>query len=271
MIKNFTCLLLALILLSGCKTGNKESQKRYVDKTLNDILKPLIQPRTVLLLESTNYHEDYQFASHFGGLPYFEKGESWPVNRNSNKPFSFVVQIVNDGAINLPKEIGILQFYYDWEEMPWETESAGWLVKVYPGVEKEKAVVFYPDTSISNTSFYLIKYREDKSLPDWEGIDSYNNNVTNLSEKGNPDEPWMPFDGAVNRLIGEQEISSFIGGYPMWIQGDETPVINNIKYKFLCQINSEETAGIMWGDMGAIYLFYNPNDPTDIRFILQCY
>jgi uncharacterized protein YwqG len=271
MIKNLTILLLLFVLIPGCQTGKTRYQRRNVNDKLIDILTPIIQSRTVLNLEPSNNLDESQFSSHFGGLPYFEKGESWPVNRKTNKPLSFIIQIVNNGNINLPKEIGILQFYYDWEEMPWETESEGWLVKLYPKADKEKAIIIYPDTSIIQTSFCLIRYTQDKSLPDWEGIDNYYKNVTGLSEKGNPDEPWEPFDNAVNKLVGEHDFNSFIGGYPMWIQGDETPIINDIKYKLLCQINSEEAANIIWGDMGAVYFFYNPNNPTDIKFTLQCF
>lgn len=33
--------------------------------------------------------------------------------------------IEKNGEINLPENIKLVQFFYDWEEFPWETENDG--------------------------------------------------------------------------------------------------------------------------------------------------
>ena len=40
--------------------------------------------------------------------------------------------------------------------------------------------------------------------------------------------------------------------------------------KLLFQIDSEDNAGLMWGDVGLIYVFYD-NETQKIEFILQCH
>ncbi len=62
-----------------------------------------------------------QLISHFGGLPYFEKGESWPIVKEGwqkDMPLYFIFQIINDGKMNLPDHIKILQFFITCLETP---------------------------------------------------------------------------------------------------------------------------------------------------------
>ena len=65
--------------------------------------------------------------------------------------------------------------------------------------------------------------------------------------------------------------SSQLGGYPKWVQGESTPKDKNGEpLKLLFQIDSEDNAGIMWGDVGLIYVFYD-EELEKIEFILQCH
>jgi uncharacterized protein YwqG len=106
------------------------------------------------------------------------------------------------------------------------------------------------------------------SLPGWEGQRLWCPEAYDLAAELNADQPWTAYQQAVQDIIGEQpEITSCVGGYPRWIQGEETPK----KMSFLAQIDSEEEkAGIMWGDVGSVYLFLLPNRPHTIRMVFQC-
>ena len=264
-------LIILILLAFGCKPRQINSQSIKDNTVLIERIKPLIETRTIINLHKTSNFDDSQFISNFGGIPYFEKGESWPINRTTNKQLSFIFQIINNGKINLPDEIGILQFYYDWNQNPWDSDEEGWLVKVYSIVDKDKSTIIKPDTNVIQTSYCSISFSQGKSLPNWEGINDLNVKIADLSVKSNPDEPWAAYDNCVIKLLGNQDYCSFIGGYPLWIQGESTPSKNGMRYKLLCQIDSEDDAEIMWGDAGTIYLFYNPQDPKDIKFTLQCY
>ncbi|WP_345052947.1 DUF1963 domain-containing protein, partial [Hymenobacter glaciei] len=62
-----------------------------------------------------------------------------------------------------------------------------------------------------------------------------------------------------------------LGGYPCWLQGADNPVdAAGQTLPLLFQLDSEEKAGIMWGDTGLVYVFYDPQRPGHFTFDLQC-
>jgi hypothetical protein len=59
--------------------------------------------------------------------------------------------------------------------------------------------------------------------------------------------PWSP----------EQERKHQFGGQPFWLQGAERPACRRCDgpMQFIAQVDSDETLGIMFGDMGLLYAF----------------
>lgn len=208
--------------------------------------------------------------SHFGGLPYFEEGETWPITK-AGKQLEFIFQIFNQPELNLPKEIKLIQFYYDWDEFPWDTENDGWFVKIYNDLNYEKKLtILKPKLEREFTKYCEIEFTTFKSLPDWEGIDVYDETISNTCCLLNEDEPWECYDQIVTKLIGEPDYQSQLGGYPKWVQGEATPQNQNgDPMKLLFQIDSEERAHLEWGSCGSIYVFYDEIQ-NKIEFTLQC-
>ena len=61
-----------------------------------------------------------------------------------------------------------------------------------------------------------------------------------------------------------------VGGYPQWMQGDETPLNSSGKrMKLLLQISSEDDANLMWGDADLVYIFYDPDNPGTFEYVRQ--
>ncbi|MEL1241326.1 YwqG family protein [Flavobacterium flavipallidum] len=238
---------------------------------LENLVKPLIRQTTKLEIQpASRPPENSQFESHFGGQPYFEKGEQWPKSKNG-KHLDFIFQVFNSPELELPKSIELVQFFYDWEDFPWDTSDNGWLVKTYKQVDKGKAEFVAKPEEIEKSKFCKIEFKPTQSLPDWEGIDLFGNDASKLSCVLNEDEPWDSYDQIVTKLIGEQDYQSQLGGYPKWVQGESTPIDNEGKpMKLLFQIDSEDNAGIMWGDVGLIYVFYDEKSKR-IEFNLQCH
>lgn len=238
---------------------------------LENLVKPLIRQTTKLEIQpSSRPPENSQLESHFGGHPYFEKGEEWPKGKNG-KHLDFIFQVFNSPELELPKSIELVQFFYDWEEFPWDTNDNGWLVKMYKQVEKGKAEFIAKPEEIEKSKFCKIEFKPTQTLPDWEGIDLFGNDASKLSCVLNEDEPWDSYDQIVTKLIGEQDYQSQLGGYPKWVQGESTPRDNEGNpMKLLFQIDSEDNAGIMWGDVGLIYVFYGEKSER-IEFNLQCH
>lgn len=238
---------------------------------LENLVKPIIRIATKLeILPASKPPKNSQLNSHFGGQPYFEKGEIWPISKNDNN-LEFIFQIFNSADLQLPKSIELIQFYYDWDEFPWDTSSDGWLVKIYKKTEKENLILIDKPSELGKYKYCDITFQSINSLPDWEGIDLHSNDASKLSCVLDEDEPWESYDQIVRKLIGEQDYQSQLGGYPKWVQGESTPKDNegNIM-KLLFQIDSEENAGLMWGDVGLIYVFYDEK-AEKIEFTLQCH
>jgi uncharacterized protein YwqG len=104
------------------------------------------------------------------------------------------------------------------------------------------------------------------SLPDWQGVFRLCPEAVELSRQANSEAPWEAYRLAVAKVIGESAIHSTVGGYPRWIQGDETPDGGTL----LAQIDSEHEAGIMWGDVGCVYLFLSQGPEATVSLALQC-
>jgi uncharacterized protein YwqG len=252
----------------------REELKQLGLSTKQD-LKNIVEP---LILDAIEFSpnkisqspENSNLISHFGGQPYFEIGEEWP-RMKDGRPLDFVFQLINTGDINLPSQIKVLQFYYDNDEMAWETKDEGWLVKSYNQISNDKVAIVDRPLILGTPKYCEISFNKTRMLPDWEGIDERNQTASKLSCVLDENEPWGNYQKVVEELIGEQDFISTIGGYPKWVQGGSTP--KNIKgqnMQLLFQLDSKENAGLMWGDMGLVYVFYDKENIQHFEFTLQC-
>lgn len=233
-------------------------------------IKKLVRSATKIQLEeSSKPIGTSQLKSHFGGLPYFEQGETWPVTK-TGKHLEFIFQIFNQPGLPLPKEIELIQFYYNWDEFPWDTKDDGWLVKIYKELNYEKRlIILKPKLKTEFTSYCEIDFIPFESLPDWDGIHTYIEDESSLSCLPNEDEPWESYEQIVTELIGEPKYQSQLGGYAQWVQGEDTPKDQNGNpMKLLFQIDSEEGADLEWGSCGVIYVFYDESQGR-IEFTMQ--
>jgi uncharacterized protein YwqG len=209
-----------------------------------------------------------QFVSHFGGTPYFENGEDWPTSE-SGRALEFIFQIFNDERLNMAESIKLVQFFYDMEEFPWETEGEGWQVKIYESLNREHVKKIEPPLGLETIGYCNIAYQDCLSLPDWEGMEIFEKDAWKLCAM--TDNPWKNYEQAVTEIIGEQNYQSQLGGYPRWVQGEATPKsTDGSNAKLLFQIDSEENVGLMWGDVGLVYVFYDEKSKK-IDFRLQCH
>ncbi|ASZ10729.1 DUF1963 domain-containing protein [Chitinophaga pendula] len=234
---------------------------------LLDLLTPLIKEATRIIPHPPlRMPASSHLTSHFGGTPYFEQGEAWPVTEKGT-PLAFIFQIINDGQISLPESIKVLQFYYDWENGPWDTPEDGWLVKTYRQIDPQAPSIAEKPYTRRLVKFCNITFEQVKSLPDWEGISHWNKNAEAIAGTINEAEPWEAYDEAVKQLIGEQSYRSQLGGYPKWLQAAADPA-NTAGHPMplLFQLDSESHPGLNWGDSGLVYVFLDENNT---EFTLQ--
>lgn len=211
-----------------------------------------------------------RLGSYFGGPPYFEAGMNWP-RGTTGQPLSFVMQIYNGPDGYLPPEIKLLQFFYDWKEAPVRNRSSGWKINLFEELRPEAMVSIKKPEELGRSKFCEISLSPIKSLPDWEGLDSYSPETFDRFCKLNEDKDDLLYDDVVEKIIGKQDYQSQIGGYPQWVQSDSTPKdATGNPWKLLIQLDSEKNAGLLWGDAGCVYIFYNQAS-KQIRFTLQSY
>lgn len=83
---------------------------------------------------------------------------------------------------------------------------------------------------------------------------------------------WTLYEQALDKLEAWPVGGSFVGGYPVWIQGDDTPVspASGNRMRLLAQIDTKlmDDTGLAWGDAGAMYLFID--SPRTFGFVVQC-
>jgi len=271
---------------------NREELKRLNLNTIEDLenlMHPLVKDATKLIIKRKKTEpQDSNLRSHFGGQPYFEKGEKWPSIKEGDQ-FELIFQIFNTGTsnevsrgnINLPENIKLIQFYYDYENSPISysayTEDFvktgykygnGWLVKIYETINTAGSVIIERPEWCITDMYCEIKYEPIKSLPDSEW---YDETVEMLCEKLDGESKKKNFDSynfIAEKLNCEQDFCSQLGGYPQWLQGDATP--DNKDYQLLFQLDSEDEAGLHWVDCGIIYVFYNPKTKETIFEIQYC-
>jgi len=251
--------------------NNLRSKNLSSIKDLETLVKPLIKSATkIIVKQPTKLIENTQMKSHFGGHPLFLEGEEWPKSKKGDN-LSFIFQVFNTGKNNIPQDIKLIQFYYDFEEFPWTTKDDGWLVKTYKNIDHKKVVTITNPVELREPKYCEVEFEKVTSLPNWEGISIYNADACELSCILNEDEPWSSYENEVEKLIGEPNYMSQFGGYPRWVQGECTPQKKDGSYMdLLFQIDSEDNAGLMWGDAGLIYVFYDDSN-SKVEFILQCH
>lgn len=237
---------------------------------LVNLVKPLIRTSTKMITgKAMRPPAHSQQLSHFGGQPYFEKGESWPEMPNG-RPMDFIFQVVNTGQQGLPEDIKVLQFYYDWHAGPWSTGDGGWLVKTYEAVNPDKQLLIERPANLGRAKYCDITFKQIQVLPDWDGIDDVSPEASKLSCTLDENEPWTPYQEVTKELGAEPDFQSLIGGYPKWLQGNDGPVDDdNQALPLLFQVDSDVNADITWSDQGLVYVFYNPARKGEYKFILQ--
>lgn len=251
--------------------GSKKTVKADI-KAIESLVKPLAKHATsITLSDPKRAPENSQMLSHFGGQPYFEKGESWPLNQNG-RALEFVFQVFNDSYDGIPGNIKLIQFFYDFEEFAWESESDGWKVKIYEELDPAM-VIRIEDPTDKPVKYCEITMKKSLSFPGNDDLhDLYPDVADQITKLSGDDEDYEVYEEICIKLIGEEPITlSMLGGYPAWIQGNEHfKDTVGMPMDLLFQIDSEDNANIMWGDTGILYVFFNTTT-KDIKFVLQCY
>jgi uncharacterized protein YwqG len=246
------------------------SQPQHQAK-LDRLLKTLVKPAIQFEPQADTAAIAASCESKYGGLPYTEAGDTWPSCPTCDTDLTFVTQIRDE------RENVLFVFYYCFECFPWglESEAKGqWVIKLYPDPSMEKLVPIEGelDDEFALTPCTLISSPVEV-LPDWQDLDSISPEVGHLCEMLNAYSPWEAYEEAVDRTHYLNDYATLLGGYPRFIQGsiEATCPTCNAPMQFYAQIDSEDEANLMWGDVGLVYFFRCPQHPHQFYFELQCH
>lgn len=214
-------------------------------------LKKYLRPATELFIEEQAKPPKKAGLTRLGGNS--DLG-SLPSCKSCGKVMTFVCQInlPEFDQISLPAKF--LDFHYCFECMPWDTS----------GLEEGSAVIRLSDElpvlADPGHSYSVSKGETWNTLPSRDGMFRllkespdipFHNNLT-LSD---PEYMEMIelYQSALDALDAWVPESSHIGGWPLWVQGDDTPA----DMKLLLQLDDLDSAAFQFGDVGSLYLFYS--------------
>lgn len=238
---------------------------------LDGLLKSLVTKALKLEPQSDDAALVASCYSKFGGPPYAEVGDTWPSCPTCKKELTFINQIHNE------IEQQLFVFYYCNECFPCgfgDEEKGQWIVKLYNEPSRSKIVEI---NRISNDEFEptpcMVITSIVEVLPDWEGIASASEEVSELCCKINDDSPWEEYEEAVERAGCLNDYATLLGGYPRFVQSEAGPACPecNSEMIFYAQVDSEDEANIMWGDVGLVYFFRCPVHKNQFQLELQCH
>jgi uncharacterized protein YwqG len=242
-------------------------------------------------------------ATKVGGSPETPDSLEWP--RNGDYPLSFLVQI-NLAEVakvykdNLLPKSGWLWFFYDTEDFPWGFDPAdrdGWKVLFFDG-PLDKLKRREPPEELEDMEPFTpcsVELSKELSIPSVTTLESWDMELTEEESDAYLD---------LLEQLDEEEVFNIgdhqLLGYPMEIQGEMSfeleAVTNGInmggpegfkkadtretregakEWRLLLQVDSDENADMMWGDLGRLYFWIRRDDLIAGNFnkvwmILQC-
>ena len=242
--------------------------------------------------------------SKLGGCPDLPPGIKWPVW--GDLPLSFIGQLDLSEVSKLDVEgilpqTGMLFFFYDADQRTWgfdPNDKGSWQV-FYANVEKSALIrIPFPRELTSESHFqeWPVEFSQEFTLPPWEStiMDEFQ-----LSDE--EEDLYIELLEEVSELTDRSGTVHRLLGYPDQIQCDmqlECQLVSNGLYcgdssgygdirsdelqkgakewRLLLQIDSEESIGMCWGDVGKLYFWIKESDLREKDFsnvwmALQCY
>lgn len=283
-------------IISKLLTDNRLSR---VASDLVAMLQPAIRLKTFPCRED----ELSLGSTRIGGRPDLTDDVVWPVWKG--KPLAFLAQINLNDLVRFPfasvlPQDGWLLFFYDAEQSTWgfdPQDLGSWAVILMPNDGSPLKRRGVPSEALPG-GFYKpcrVEMREVLTAPPFESPFVRKLNLTESEE----DAYWDLLEEIY--ADGDKEVSHQILGHPEPIQGDmqlECQLVSNGLYcgdltgynnprakelakgaedwRLLFQLDSDDDAGMMWGDVGRLYFWIRQEDLENGDFekswmILQCF
>lgn len=239
-------------------------------------------------------------GNRIGGCPDVPKDFEWP--RFENHPLSFIAQLnladIAHYELGLDLPIcGSLLFFYDSQQRTWgfAPRDKGSAVVLYSSCDTDQlrrvplppeidkmgvfngcSLAFKPDTNYP--SYDSIFFNPELSEDEMNRLFAYQE-----QQRANDFGPFHRIGGHADCVQNPMELECALvtnGLYCGDASGYSDPMRKELEYdaenwRLLLQIDSDDHAGMMWGDVGMIYYWIHTSDLVNHRFdrswlILQC-
>lgn len=256
---------------------NLQAGKTPTKEDLERVMRPVARPVTAIAFREVTDPESLPvIGSHYGGHPYFEKGEEWPQCGECENALSFIGQIdYRKGWHARRNERALLCFSFCWicglEHrpllFPYDEGPNNWQLKEYCAAAEEKAVRVEPPGKLRFITHPLaIDIRQAISLPpSWE-VKSHHPTIEAIMERLNSESPWEVYRQVAEELGAVSPYDTFLGGYP--VSDDLVPECEecDTKMDLLFKLGDEEVTKFPFLDGGAFAFYSCKRHPGTIRF-----
>lgn len=244
--------------------------------------------RNAIYIQARESAEVATGCSKIGGVPDIHSGFQWFRNEEG-RAITFLMQINCKEIHQLDKdnifpEKGMLYFFYDFDNNPWNSSDEGgkgYAVYYYDGDISELRSCPFPD----DRGCEYFKYAEENCVIDEQPVKFFA--VPDLPEyddyqKTDEEYSYEEYEAARHKLLGYDpdaysEDFFKLGGYSNSIQYSLSEEFDS-GYVQLCQLSTfeSENCGFMFGDSGNLYFYIKKEDLSSRRFdrvemTLQCY
>jgi uncharacterized protein YwqG len=239
--------------------------------------------------------------SHFGGLPSLPEDVPWPEWKGA--PLAFLCQLdlteIPDGCDRnwLPSS-GMLYFFYSQEQETWgfdPKDKGSWRVIYAAAAPTTDGATRVAPAGLRRDCVYsekAISFTPVETYPDWE-----DERVNALDLSDHQGDQYIEMcskvfsDGPAHHLFGypspvqgnDMDLECQLVSHGLYCgdpSGYQDPRAEELKagrrdWVLLLQLDSDDDAGMMWGDCGMLYFWIRKEDLKEGRFdkcwmILQC-
>lgn len=238
--------------------------------------------------------------SRIGGLPDLPKGVSWPDRKG--KPLAFIAQLdlaslagLDDEGL-LPRG-GFLYFFYDALDQPWgfrPSDRDGWLVFHHDGPASDLVRTGFPENLKRECRFSLgiPSFARGMSFPESDTFYATTLAMTPSEEdqfRDIEERVRETFPAGGHQILGyaqaiqssmEAECELTSNGVDCGGTGPPDPRAASLrsgasKWRLLLHIDSDDNTGMMWGDVGRLYVWIQladlkKGDFSRVWIVLQC-
>lgn len=225
--------------------------------------------RVAYIPVTQNAEPKFSADSKFGGLPYLNEQNSWPICPGCHKKMKLFLQL---DLRNIPeeRENSLLQLFYCTTEDPHcESDFEAFFPFSKASVCRKVIISVESDE---------IEYDLDDHLPEvrihqWTKVFDYPHpeEYYDLGIDLESDEE-LEYE-LEKRKIGVTYAGDKLFGWPFWVQSVEYPAdrVSGTPMNLFFQINSVENLAYMFGDAGIGHITISPDNKNELGFGWACY